>query len=86
MLPFLQKSFFSSFVTAAERKAAASVAEVRSSVEQQVLSDLADHPTVAYIKRIEDERTYYKEQLHEEVTATHCNTHCNKHCNAHCNT
>jgi len=54
-------------LSAAEKKAADSLADVRASVEQQVLSDLADHPTVEYIKRIEDERTYYKEQLHEEV-------------------
>ena len=56
-----------SALAAAEKKAADSLAEVRAQVEQQVLSDLADHPTVEYIKRIEDERTYYKEQLHEEV-------------------
>jgi hypothetical protein len=52
---------------AAEQQIAANTADMRAQVEQQVLADLADHPTVEYIKRIEDERTYYKEQLHEEV-------------------
>ena len=52
---------------AAEKQAAENMVDVRAQVEQQVLADLADHPTVEYIKRIEDERTYYKEQLHEEV-------------------
>jgi hypothetical protein len=51
----------------AEEAAQAHKAQVRATVEEQVLSDLSDHPTVEYIKRIEDERTYYKEQLHEEV-------------------
>ena len=51
----------------AKRKLADNQAEARAAIEHQVLADLADHPTIEYIKRIEDERTYYKEQLHEEV-------------------
>jgi len=47
-------------LAAAERKLAEQGAEARARIEQEVLADLADHPTVEYIKRIEDERTYYK--------------------------
>uniref|UniRef100_A0A7S0ECQ6 Kinesin motor domain-containing protein n=1 Tax=Hanusia phi TaxID=3032 RepID=A0A7S0ECQ6_9CRYP len=54
-------------LAATERKSAQTVDEIRAQVEQQVLSDLADHPTVEYIKQIEDERNYYREQLQEEV-------------------
>jgi len=51
----------------AEALATSRVGEERARIEQEVLNDLADHPTVEYIKRIEDERAYYKEQLAEEV-------------------
>ncbi len=30
----------------------------RALIEEEVLNDLADHPTVEYIRRLEDERTY----------------------------
>jgi len=43
--------------------------EAADALEEQVLNDLADHPTVEYIKRLEDERDYYKQQLAEEVKA-----------------
>jgi hypothetical protein len=29
----------------------------RALIEEEVLNDLADHPTVEYIRRLEDERT-----------------------------
>ncbi|KAJ1490854.1 P-loop containing nucleoside triphosphate hydrolase protein [Baffinella frigidus] len=51
----------------AERQVADQGSDSRAKIEQEVLADLADHPTVEYIKRIEDERTYYKELLHEET-------------------
>lgn len=51
----------------AEAVASSASIEERAKIEQEVLNDLADHPTVEYIKRIEDERAYYKEQLAEEV-------------------
>lgn len=51
----------------AEMTATSRVGEERAKIEQEVLNDLADHPTVEYIKRIEDERAYYKDQLAEEV-------------------
>mmetsp|Transcript_16263 Transcript_16263/g.38244 ORF Transcript_16263/g.38244 Transcript_16263/m.38244 type:complete len:893 (+) Transcript_16263:50-2728(+) len=41
----------------------------RLRLEEEILNDLADHPTVEYIKQLEDERAYYKEQLAEEVKA-----------------
>eukprot|EP00949_MAST-11_sp_MAST-11-sp1_P004004 g4004.t1 len=40
---------------------------LRRRVEEQVLNDLADHPTVEYIKAVEDEREHYKSLLAEEA-------------------
>lgn len=54
-------------VVEAEATATSKAGEERTKIEQEVLNDLADHPTVEYIKRIEDERAYYKDQLSEEV-------------------
>ncbi len=44
---------------------ASSMAQVRGQIEQEVLGELADHPTVGLIKRLEDERAHYKDQLAE---------------------
>jgi len=54
-------------IAEAEATATSKSGEERHKIEQDVLNDLADHPTVEYIKRIEDERAYYKDQLSEEV-------------------
>ncbi|EKX41707.1 hypothetical protein GUITHDRAFT_153719 [Guillardia theta CCMP2712] len=63
----LEVSSLKEKLAATERKSAQTADELRAQIEQQVLSDLADHPTVEYIKQIEDERNYYREQLQEEV-------------------
>ena len=49
----------------AGRQNAGSIAQVRAQIEQEVLGELSDHPTVGFIKRLEDERAHYKEQLAE---------------------
>ena len=36
----------------------------RALIEEEVLNDLADHPTVEYIRRLEDERTCSPHPLH----------------------
>ena len=42
----------------------------RQRIENAVLDDLADDKTVAYIRRLEEERTHYQEQLRIEVRRT----------------
>jgi hypothetical protein len=53
------------FGASGSRQNGSSLQQVRAQIEGEVLGELADHPTIDFIKRIEDERSHYKTLLAE---------------------
>mmetsp|Transcript_76204 Transcript_76204/g.204616 ORF Transcript_76204/g.204616 Transcript_76204/m.204616 type:complete len:276 (-) Transcript_76204:358-1185(-) len=57
-------------LAAAEALNASSIGRVRAELEREILAELSGQPAVELLRRTEDERTHYKEQLAEEVRRT----------------